>query len=151
MMCADFGVVDTRLPAQRRLKAMGLTCADIASRALRDAGCAQDSLQPQFLTRYAELKRVSVDGLQQWLDRFTPEQMPALRHLLESVVIDCDSDPDALTTQPFIAAERQLKLVQQFGSDGSPLWKHRLPRLNTVDAIDDALSAENLPLLGLEA
>jgi len=40
-----------------------------------------------------------------------------------------------------------LKLVQQFGSDGGPLWRLRLPRLNTADAVDDAFSCANLPLL----
>jgi hypothetical protein len=119
----------------------------VAALALRKAGCSDDSQQPQFLVRYAQLKRRSPEQLHQWLETLTREQMLIVRYVLETAVIDCRGDVEALTARPFKAADDQMKLVPQFFSDGTPLVNFRLARLNTVDAIDDALGAEFIAAL----
>ena len=132
-------------PVLLRARVAPATHMDVAALALRKAGCSDDSQQPQFLVRYAELKRCAPAQLQQWLTSLTHENMLIVRYVLETVVTDCRGDIGALTARPFKAADDQMKLVPQFFSDGTPLVNFRLARLNTVDAIDDALGAEFIP------
>lgn len=113
---------------------------------LRKAKCPDSLESTQFLVRYAELKGGTSGQVRQWLDSLTHEQKLVVRDVLESVVVDCQSDPEMLTAMPFKAADGQLKLVPQFFSDGAPFVHFRLPRLNTIDAIDDALGAEFIPV-----
>jgi hypothetical protein len=134
-------------PVLPRAKTAPATHMDIAALALRKAGCSDDSQQPQFLVRYAELKHCAPAQLEQWLTSLTQTSMRIVRYVLETVVADCRGDIDALTARPFKAADDQMKLVPQFVSDGSPLVNFRMARLNTVDAIDDALGAEFIPTL----
>lgn len=134
-------------PVAPRARAAQPTHMTVAALALRKAGCSDDSQQPQFLVRYAELKRCAPEQLRGWLDALTREQMLIVRYVLESVVIDCRGDVDALTARPFKAADDQMKRVPQFFSDGMPLVSFRVARLNTVDALDDALGAEFVPAL----
>lgn len=112
---------------------------------LRTAGYAEDSQAAHFLVRYGELKGGTRRQLEQWLDGLTDEQRLIVRDVLDSAVVDCRCDTDLLTAMPFKAADGQLKLVPQFFGDGAPLVNFRLPRLNTVDAIDDALGAAFVP------
>jgi hypothetical protein len=146
-MNADPGAARSKQPGSRRAKTVPLTCMDVTAFALRKAGCSDDSQQPQFLARYAQLKAIAPEVLQAWLDGLTPEQMLALRYVLEAAVSDCGGDPAALTIRPYLATADQLKLVQQYASDGTPICRFRLPRLNTTDALDDALSCANVPPL----
>lgn len=111
----------------------------------RKAACPDESLATRFLARYTELKGGAPRQLQQWLDSLTDEQRLIVREVLESAVVDCRCDADLLTAMPFKAADGQLKLVPQIFGDGAPLVSFRLPRLNTVDAIDDALGAAFVP------
>ena len=134
-------------PVLPRAKTASTTHMDVAAVALRKAGCSDDSQQPQFLVRYAELKRCAPARLQEWLTSLTHEKMLIVRYVLETAVADCRGDIEGLTERPFKAADDQMKRVPQFFGNGAPLVSFRLPRLNTVDAIDDALGAEFIPVL----
>jgi hypothetical protein len=140
-------------PARRtiaaRAKESASTHLEIAARSLRRVGFSDDALQPQFLARYAELKRITAERLREWLEQRTPEELFLLRCVFEEVFVDCAGELSALTAEEFVAAGDQLKLVPQFFGDGSPFGHFRLPKLNTVDAIDDALGADFVPALGV--
>ena len=133
-------VVNRANDAKSRTSTLNLT--DVALRACDGSEC--DSLQSQMLARYAALKNVTPAQLQRWIAGQSASQRMVLRFVLETVVVDCDGSIDALTSKPFVASEPQLKAVQQYDSDGNALWRLRLPRLNTVAALDDALSSQGL-------
>lgn len=131
----------------RRIKHAPLTHRDVGASALCKTGCAEDSLPSQFLTRYGELKSCEPEQMHQWLEALTLEQLLQVRDVFETASIDCSGDVNSLTSQPFEAAATQMKLVPEFWSDGSPLASFRRPRLNTLNAIDDALGALFVPAL----
>ena len=145
MMNADLAVASNPSTG-RRAKDLP-THLDVEVRAPRSVGGPNDSQQPLFLVRYAALKRVTPERLDAWLEQLTDVELVILRYVFETVVFDCDGEPSRLTAEPFMATAEQLKLVPQFFGDGSPLGHFRLPKLNTVDAIDDALGAQFLPAL----
>jgi hypothetical protein len=115
--------------------------------ALRKTGSAEHAPECEFLVRYAELKSCEPGLVRRWLEALEQDQLLQVRDVFETAATDCGGDVHELSMQPFRASANQLKLVPQFWSDGSPFVNFRKPRLNTVDAIDDALGGLFVPVL----
>ena len=147
MIPAQALVTRVNVPVVRRVRGEVSTHCDIAAAALREAGFAEHSPECEFLVRYVELKSCNPEHVRRWLASLEHVQLVQVRDVFETAALDCAGHPDALSAQPFRASADQVKLVPQFWSDGSPFVNFRKPRLNTVDAIDDALGGLFVPVL----
>ena len=147
MMTAQSAVARTCAPVPRRMRTAAPTLRDVAVTSLRGAGAQEDSPECEFLVRYAELKSREAEDLQCWLESLEHEQLLHVRDVFNTAASDCAGHVNELSAQPFRASADQLKLVPQFWSDGSPFVHFRKPRLNTMDAIDDALGGLFVPVL----
>ena len=147
MMLAQSIAPRSNPPLARRAKGEVLTHCNVAAIALRRAGSADDSPECEFLVRYVELKSCHPESVRAWLESLAHEQLLHVREVFEAAATDCAGHVNELSAQPFRASSDQVKLVPQYWSDGSPFVNFRKPRLNTRDAIDDALGGLFVPAL----
>ncbi len=96
---------------------------------------ASGAPQMPFLAKYAEMKHISPDQLQQWVNGLSPGQEKNLSASLLMVAADCHSNPTQFTNGPL-----QKSFVG--ASSGFPV---QVPVTNTVTAFEQQLDYDHVP------
>lgn len=98
---------------------------------------AAGSGQLPFLQKYAELKHVSPDRLQQWINSLSPDQVEQLSKRVLQTAGDSEGDPGHFTDGP-----AQTKII----ATGSP-FPAQVTLANTIGVFEKYLDGDHVPHL----